>query len=400
MIIKANVQMGLSSLVAAKQRSFLALLGIVIGIGSVIAMVSIGIIAREAQIKQLQELGTDYVVISKGWGGFGGGGNKENAPKITFEQGIELGKLVPDLKATSPMGRTWGNATYRGQRLNSGIIATPYNFAEINKFKMLEGRYISEFDNNMTYCVVGAALANQIKSKGAYFVLGEKIRMNDKLFTIIGVLDNVQRSTMMPISDPNKTIYIPYSTYARSFDDPEVSDVIARMKDNVDPAQVNDDILNYFRLRDPGLTIDVRMAQELITQMENQVKNSSLLLIAIGSISLIVGGVGVMNVMLVSVTERRKEIGIRRALGALRRDIQLQFLIESLVLCFVGGIIGVIFGLIASYFYAAKNDWDFVFSNGAVFLGVGVSTIIGIFFGYYPARQAAKLDPIVALRSE
>lgn len=402
MIIKANVEMGLSSLLVSKQRSLLALLGIVIGIGAVIAMVSIGVIVKEHTLKQFQELGTDYFVISKAWGGFAssrGKAAKTEEVHMTYEQGVELPLMVPSVKEASPIGTSYTNYIFRGKRMNAGIVATGESFLKLNRMTMQAGRYITDFDQNMPYCVVGADVMKDLKDKGAHFFVGEKIKMQERLFTIIGVLNPTRRSTIMPF-DVNKSIYIPYSTYSRVFEEPSVSNILGRIREGAQPQETTQAIKDFFNLRAPDLNIEVSMAQELITQMENQVKTFTLLLTAIGSISLIVGGVGVMNVMLVSVTERKKEIGIRRALGALRGDIQLQFLIESLVLCIVGGLVGVVFGIGASYLIALKNHWGFLVSGMSIILGVGVSTLIGIFFGYYPARQASRLDPIIALRAE
>lgn len=237
-----------------------------------------------------------------------------------------------------------------------------------------------------------------MKDNGAISIVGQKVKINEKLFTIIGIMESSPSSGLKPFTLDN-CIMVPLSTYLSDFDNAKVDSGLARMKQEVDAAQVTQDVKNYFTLRNPELFIEVANAEELIQQMRKQMQMFTMLLGAIGSISLVVGGVGVMNVMLVSVAERRKEIGIRRAMGAFRRDIQLQFLIESLVLCLLGGLIGLILGVGASYFIAQKNGWDFVISQVAMLMGVGVSTIVGIFFGYYPARQASQLDPIVALRS-
>lgn len=394
MIIKANVNMGIRSLLASKQRTLLALLGIVIGIGSVIAMVSVGIIASEHALKQFREMGTDYIVISKGWGGSFG----ENAPKITLEQAIELPYRVANILEATPMGSSGTNFIYQGQNYSAQILATLGNFLSINRFKMAEGRYLSDLDVNMNYCILGSEVVDEMKQNGVTKFLGIDIMFRDRLFTVIGLLEKTASGGMKPFS-ANRSIMIPISTFMRSFDDPEISNIIGRIKPGALASEVAEDIKNYFHLVDPQLEIEVQTAEELIQQQNKQSQLFTLLLGAIGSISLIVGGVGVMNVMLVSVSERKKEIGIRRALGALRRDIQLQFLIESLVLCLIGGLIGLGIGIGASYFLAQHNGWDFMISKAAILLGIGVSTGVGLFFGYYPARQASMLDPIIALRS-
>lgn len=393
-MIKANIEMGISSLLAAKQRTLLALLGIVIGIGSVIAMVSVGIIVKENTLRQFKEMGTDYIVISKSYGGDVG----ENAPKITFKQAMETPQLVRSVTDVSPMGSGGTSFLLEGKNYSTQLLATTGNFLEINRFKIGEGRYISDLDVNMNYCVVGAEIAEEMKQNGVQKIVGKEVLFKDRLWTVIGVLDKTPTGGLKPFN-ANRSIMIPITTYLRTFEDSEINYVLGRMREGEIPTNVTDDIKSYFHLRDPALSIEVQNAEELIQQMEKQMQMFTLLLGAIGSISLIVGGVGVMNVMLVSVTERKKEIGIRRALGALRGDIQLQFLVESLVLCLIGGFLGMCMGIAASYFYAKNSNWEFVLSTGAIILGVGVSTGVGIFFGYYPARQAAMLDPIVALRS-
>lgn len=394
MMIKANIQMGIASLWAAKQRTILALLGIVIGIGSVIAMVSVGIIVKENTLRQFKEMGTDYIVISKGWGG----GFGENAPKITLDQATQLPYRVPTVTETSPMASSGTNFTYQGNSYSTQIIATSGSFLGINRFKSKEGRFVTDLDINMNYCVLGADMVDELAKNGVTKIVGKEILFKDRLWTVIGTLDRTPSGGLKPFN-ANRSLMIPISTFMRTFEDAEISNVLGRMKEGAIPEDVTDDIKSYFRLRDAELDIEVQNAEELIAQMEKQMQMFTLLLGAIGSISLIVGGVGVMNVMLVSVTERKKEIGIRRALGALRRDIQLQFLVESLVLCLLGGLIGLVIGVGASYFISMHNGWEFVVSTAAVVLGVGVSTGVGLFFGYYPARQASMLDPIVALRS-
>jgi len=400
MMVKANIGMAFRSLISSKQRSFLALLGIVIGIGAVIALVSIGIIFKANSLKSFLELGTDYIVVRKGWGGGGfgfGGGDK--GPQIDFQQAMELSQYLDSVVDSSPVGQTGSSMTFHGKDVSASILAVIDNFLPINRFKLDKGRFLSPLDQNMNFMIIGKEVADDLKEKGAMDVIGEHIRINDKLFTIIGMLGDAPRGSMRPFY-ANQSVLIPYSTYSRVFDKPEVAYILVRMNKEYPPQQVTEDIKNYFHLRDPALNLEVNTAEEIIKQMESQMQMITIFLGAIGGISLIVGGVGVMNVMLVSVTERKKEIGIRRALGALQRDIQLQFIIEALVLCIVGGLIGIGMGVGASYVFSITNGWDFLVSPPAIWLGLGVSTAIGLFFGYYPARQASKLDPLQALRSE
>jgi len=394
MMIKANIKMGLSSLIAAKQRSILALLGIVIGIGSVIAMVSVGIIVKENTLKQFQQMGTDYIVISKGWGGPSG----EGAPELTTEQAEKLPLFVPTIKEATVMGTGSGNFSYQGKDYNYQAVAVEQDFLGINRLKLAKGRFISDLDVNMNYVVIGDEVAQAMAKNNIPNPIGAEIQLQDRLFTVIGVLEKAPTGGIAPFN-ANRCIFVPLSTYLSVFPNSEISNILARVTGADVATKVTQDIINYFKLRDPELSIEVQNAEQLIAQLESQMQMFTLLLGAIGSISLIVGGVGVMNVMLVSVSERKKEIGIRRAIGALQRDIQVQFLVESLVLCLLGGIIGLLIGVGASYFIAKHNGWEFTISSIAIIMGFGVSSAVGLFFGYFPARQAAKLDPIVALRS-
>ena len=200
--------------------------------------------------------------------------------------------------------------------------------------------------------------------------------------------------------DINNSVIIPVTTALRKFDHSEITTVIAQMKPDVNYIAASNEIKKYFHKIANGLSVNVTSAEELILMVESSSKTFTILLGAIGSIALIVGGVGVMNMMLISVSERRQEIGIRKAVGARRRDIQSQFLMEAVILCLIGGFIGIIVGVSATYAIAHFSHWHFMMSPIPIFLGVGISSCVGVFFGFYPAHQAAKLDPIVALRSE
>ncbi len=192
---------------------------------------------------------------------------------------------------------------------------------------------------------------------------------------------------------------LPIATVLRSPSRPGIPVFSGRMVDEHAKLRITEQLKKYFQNIDRALAFKVTTAEELVAQMQKQMRMFTLLLAAIGSISLIVGGVGVMNVMLVSVSERRREIGIRRALGARQVDIQMQFLVESVLLSFVGGLLGLFLGIGTCYVICHFTSWQFLLSQSAIVLGVGVSAAIGVFFGFYPARQASRLSPIEALRS-
>ena len=195
-------------------------------------------------------------------------------------------------------------------------------------------------------------------------------------------------------------MFIPIGTAQLTAPDKNVNLIIARAAPGVHYADAARDVKAYFAKRTGGKELEVTSAEQLIEQMESQLGLMTLLLAAVGSVSLLVGGIGVMNVMLISVTERRREIGVRRALGASRGDIQRQFLAEALILTLAGGIAGVAVGVGAAYGICVMNEWKFFVSPSSIVAGVGVSTAAGLFFGFQPAYQASRLDPIVALQGQ
>ena len=270
-------------------------------------------------------------------------------------------------------------------------------FADLYKLRLDEGRFISDLDGRRDWCVIGAQVAQAMRGAGARRVVGERIKIEGRPYTIVGVL-RVSARGQRPF-DPNRAAFVPISTAQRLFGQPEIRRIVARMRPGIHYTVAGREVKAYLQRRARGLRVSVESARQLIEHMQKQAQLFTLLLGAVGSISLIVGGIGVMNVMLVSVTERRREIGIRRALGARRRDIQSQFLIEAVILSLVGGALGIGLGVGASWGICAYTGWTFQVSPTTMVLGVGVASGVGIFFGLYPAYQASRLDPIAALRA-
>jgi putative ABC transport system permease protein len=223
--------------------------------------------------------------------------------------------------------------------------------------------------------------------------------MDNEIFTVIGVMQAEPAGGMRQF-EPNRSIFMHATSAQRLLGKADLNEITAQLRPGATTTQARAQVARYFSSLEKKTSVRISSPEEMIAQMEKQMRMFTLLLGAIGSISLIVGGVGVMNVMLVSVTERRREIGIRRALGARRGDIRAQFLVESMILSLLGGAIGIAFGVAASWLIGYFAHWQFAISGGAILLGVGVSCGIGVFFGYYPARQASLLDPIAALRAE
>lgn len=393
MALNANLKEALVSLYAAKQRSLLAMIGIVIGIGSVIAMVSLGVIAKHQALEQFKELGTEFLSISVRGSASGSG------PRIRLADAVGLLEGTSSIVGVAPWTQGQGQAVFAGKKIaDASILGVTGSFAALNKLSIEQGRFISDLDFRRYYCVVGARIASDLRRAGAKRLVGESVRLKDRVCTVVGVLRGAQRWGMQSV-DADTSILIPLSTARRMFPGRGIRKIAARMRPDAHHTAAEAEVRSYFRRKVPGVRTRVTSAQKVIEQMQRQMQTFALLLAAIGSISLIVGGVGVMNVMLVSVTERRREIGIRRALGARRFDIQSQFLTESVVLSLIGGVFGIALGVGSTWAFCRFSGWAFLVDPTAVATGFVVACCVGVFFGLQPAIQAARLDPIAALRA-
>ena len=394
MILKANIKEAARSLYSSKQRTILALIGIIIGIGSVIAMVSIGKIVQAEALRQFTEMGTNILNISKDLAGGG------KASSLQMKDVFDIPSNCPGINNVAPFTFASGNVSYGGKKLeNASLLGSTQSFSDLNKLRVKKGRFLSDLDEYSHYCVLGNSVAKNMMALGAGDVIGEKIKINENIFIVVGFLDDLPAGGLRTF-DPNGSVYVHLTTILRALANTSISNVLARVKEGTTNTAAQDQVKEYFVRHTKVGEVTVTSPEEMVAQMEKQMKLYTLLLGVIGSISLIVGGVGVMNVMLVSVAERRREIGIRRALGAKRSDVKSQFLIESVILSLAGGFLGILLGLGASYLISHLAKWQFAISYGAILLGFGVSSAVGIFFGFYPAHQASKLDPIIALRSD
>ncbi|MFU8798347.1 MAG: ABC transporter permease, partial [Gammaproteobacteria bacterium] len=289
-----------------------------------------------------------------------------------------------------------------GIELQGSAIGATAVLQSILKLQIKSGRLISFLDQYEPYCVIGDKIAQRLREGGIWNPVGQQIQLGNTLFTIIGVIDSWPENHFF-YEDINSAILIPIRTSNMISKNAKINQIIFHLRENmtipeIDALQAK--ITRYIKLymKDPKLFF--RSAKQMITQMEAQNKIFTLLLGFIGGIALLVGGIGVMNIMLVSVVERRREIGIRLAVGARRKDIQKLFLIESIILSLLGGILGVFLGIIASFFIAVFSKWDFTVFFWPPILGCLVSMATGVFFGFYPAYKAAQLNPIEALRSD
>ncbi|MCY4304915.1 MAG: ABC transporter permease [Aestuariivita sp.] len=392
-VLGVNAREASDSLRKARLRTTLGMIGIMVGISSVIAMISIGEIAQLQARQQFESLGTDMVIIRKSF---------NSSAEITLSDAVALSESVSSLVKAAPRILGQSEFWHSGKRVGSGSIhGVTSSFLAVNRFALQEGRFISDFDIGQYFCVIGSDVAEQMRSNGTQQVLGEIIEFNEQLYKVVGVMNPYEENYSLPVQiNSNQSVFIPITTALRTISNPEIEVIIARSKADIHHEDVTADIQAYFQSKSLELVLEIITAKELILRMEAQMNIFSLLLGAVGSISLIVGGIGIMNIMIVSIAERRKEIAIRRALGARRSDIQSQFLIESIILTTLGGIFGILFGLVVTWGICQFIQWDFLISGISVASGLGTAVAAGLFFGFQPAYQASQLDPIAGLQSE
>jgi len=397
-ILGANAREATDSLRKARLRTVLGLVGIMIGISSVIAMVSLGEIAKGQARKQFEALGTDIMLVRKSPAASGHG----RQAAIGLRDATGLAAAVSSIAEAAPRISGHGQFRHAGREVGSGPIqGVTASFASVNRLSLQAGRFISDLDVDRYYCVVGASVADAMRRAGTDRLVGALVEVHEILFTVVGVLDDRTENYALPIQvDANRSVFVPITTSGRVAPNPEIGLIVARSRAGVHHETAVADVRSFFRARAPDLQLEIITARELIARMEAQMGIFTLLLGAIGSIALIVGGIGVMNIMLVSVAERRREIAVRRALGARRRDIQSQFLVESVILTTAGGVLGIALGLAVTWAICRFTGWEFLVSGLSVASGLGTSAAAGLFFGFQPARQAARLDPIAGLHGE
>ena len=393
MLVGANLKEALSGLWAARHRGLLALLGIVIGSGSVIAMISVGVAVRHEAAKHFQELGTDILNIRLG--STDAGARRGARTPVSLDRLRGLAALT-GIDALAPYTTSSGQAFGDGKvPMKVEIVGVTAAFADLNKLLLKDGRFISDLDHQRFFCVIGAELAAAMRGNGTGRLVGRTVRIENNVYTVIGVLQRTPRGLRNFSVD--RAALIPVTTAQRLFPLRGIRNITARTSRDAHHVAATAELKAWFRHGFEDLDVRVRSAEQVIEQMHKQMRLFTLLLGVMGGISLLVGGIGVMNVTLVSVAERRPEIGIRRALGARRRDIQSQFLIESIVLSLFGGVFGIALGVAATYAICLTSGWTFTVSPWATGLGPCVSAATGVFFGFYPAWQAARLDPVAAL---
>ena len=398
-----SFKMAAKTLAANKLRSSLTMLGIIIGNASVIAMVGLGEGAQQFINGQLQSLGPNVLFIIPGSRETRNLGGLDVPRNLVVADAEAIANQVPSVKAVAPENSAQGLISYRNRNTNTTVVGTTEDFLTVRSFEVEKGRFLTPLDQRRTslVAVLGSQLAERLFEDEA--ALGKQVRIKGITFDVVGVLEqkgsslglNYDDSVMIPITTLASRLVGRTSPYGI-----EVSfiSVSANSQDSMDTAEFQ--MTNLLRLRHGGEDDFYINSQDTLLDIADTVTGAlTLMLAAIASISLVVGGIGIMNIMLVSVRERTQEIGLRKAIGASQQDILVQFLIEAIILSALGGLIGTALGASSILVISALSPFEAGVSTTAVLVAVGVSGGIGLFFGVVPARQAAKLDPIVALRS-
>jgi putative ABC transport system permease protein len=406
--IPATFKISFRALLVNKMRSSLTMLGIIIGVGAVIAMLAVGTGASRKIERQVASVGSNLIMVVPGsttQGGTRMGGGSQSTLNLGDASAIE--NECPAVQTVAPIVNTSAQVIYGNQNWATSITGTTGSILDVRDTSLVDGRNFSEQDvrNATKVCLVGQTVVENLFPNED--PVGKIIRIKNVPFMVVGVLE--EKGQSLGGQDQDDVVYVPISTAQKRLIGTSIPGMVrtimvkARSTEDLPAAeqQVTDLLLQRHRIgpnRDQDFT--VRNLTQMLQMAEQFTRVMTLLLGAIASVSLVVGGIGIMNIMLVSVTERTREIGIRMAVGAKARDIRRQFIIEALTLSLIGGVIGIIAGAVTAAVISKTADWPVAVSPFSVLLAFGFSAFIGIFFGFYPAYKASLMNPIDALRYE
>jgi putative ABC transport system permease protein len=406
MDLVAIIRIAMRALARNKLRSALTMLGIIIGVGAVIAMVSVGQGAQEQAQQQIAAMGSNTLFVSSGTVNRGGMRMGWGATKtLVYDDMVAILRECPSVKMAAPGSQSSAQVVFENDNWATNINGTEPQYFDIRNWTFAEGSSFTQDDvsTGANVAVVGETVRKNLFS--ATDPIGQTIRINKLPFKVVGLLTPKGTSAAMG-QDQDDIILVPITTLQKKITGQDwlrwiMVSAISRDASYSAQQQITGLLRDRHRIR-PGQDDDffVRNLADIADLADQQAKLFTVLLASIASISLIVGGIGIMNIMLVSVTERTREIGIRMAIGATEGDVQQQFLIEAVVLSLVGGAVGIASGMATSYIITQTLEWPVLVSPMAIIAAVVFSMAVGIFFGFYPARKAARLDPIEALRYE
>ncbi len=395
-------KMALRSLIANTMRTFLTALGMIIGVASVISMISIGEGARQQTLSTIEKFGTNIITIKPG--------RKKNRHvssdmvktlKLSDAKAIE--KNIPLITGVAAQVYRSAQLKHGSKNTNTTVRGTGDKYLQLSNFTIERGRYFNqeEVRSVRKVAVIGSTVVKNLF--GDVSAIGKEIKVDGNNYLVIG---STEQKGALSWFDPDDQIFIPVTTaQKRLFGIHHIQSIDVQAKKMEDLEVIKKDIDSLLRIRhgihtDEDSDFHVQNSSQWLNSWGDAAKTFTYLLGGIAAISLLVGGIGIMNIMLVSITERTKEIGIRIAIGAKKSEIMEQFLIESVLISFIGGGLGILLGIIISRTVSKIGGWDTIVSTQSIILAFGFSVAIGIFFGFYPARKAANLNPIDALRYE
>ncbi len=384
-------------------RSFLTILGIVIGVSAVITMVTLGNGATQAVREQISSLGSNLLMVRPGQR-LGAGQSAAGAPAFTEADVEAVATQIGGIRAVAPEVRSAVTVIHAARNWSTSVTGTSNSYFETNNWRIATGRTFEPGEERAgaAVCVIGATVRRELF--GTQDPLGAQVRVRQFSCTVIGVLASKGQAAMG--MDQDDVVVLPLRTVQRRVTgSTRVNTLLVSLKDEADAAQVKDALGRLLRERrklseNDDDNFNVLDTRQIAEAMSGTTQVMTTLLGAVAAVSLLVGGIGIMNIMLVSVTERTREVGIRLAIGALEREVLLQFLIEAVVLAAFGGLAGIALAAVASILLAGVMQVPYVFDAAINLMSFGFSAAIGVLFGYFPARRAARLDPIEAPRHE
>ena len=382
-----------ASLRTLGKRSILALIGIAIGSSSVVAMINIGSNAAEEASTIFKGMGVSTLVAQLSES------TEDGMAARTALDAIQLRHAVANLLSIAPIAPVGNAVVFKGRTLYTELIGSTAELAGALDLTLREGRFLSEYDQGETYAVVGNTLAQALGTPTQPLRIGDRIRIGHYLFQVIGILQSQPESLLIPVR-VNDSLFLPLAGMQRINGSARIRDVIIRVACAQDMDLVASALIEPLKRLSGVKDVAMLVPQQLMDGMTRQSRTFAYLLMALGAISLIGGGTGVMNVMLMNVSQRRREIGVRMALGARRRDIRNLFMLEAITLSSVGAMCGGVLGVVCALTYARLSGWTFFLAPLSLPLGLLSTLLVGVFFGLYPAVLASRLQPVEALRDE
>jgi len=407
-----EINLAFASLYTHKLRTFLTMLGMIFGVGAVIAMLSIGAGAEKESLRIIDTMGLRNVIVKdREFKDEDLKKVRENSIGLSMRDVQAVTAVTPDLETYAARKRvkTFQVFSFKGKSDDSNVVGVTPSYFRLARYDLAEGSLLTETDQKdyEQFCVIGSRVKQKLF--GAESPVGKTIKIDKMWFTVVGVLadNNLTKDEFegVKLQDFSNDIYIPLATALKKFElkrfESELDEITLSLK-KIDALKPSAVLISQVLANTHGKADDysIVVPRELLEQNQRTQRIFNIVMSCIAGISLLVGGIGIMNIMLANILERTREIGVRRSLGARRRDIWQQFLIEALAISFVGGLIGVVFGFVVSRVVALYAEWNTFVTWNSIAMSFGVSAAVGLIFGIYPAVRASRLDPVEALRHE